>query len=127
MRRALLAMSLLLTPLTALAARWPVHLEGPVAVNVGFPIPGTVEMALRQNGTGTAIVNAAGLSQTMGVRWMINAAGQVEVLIPGLLTISGTPVNGCVAGSNTQPTPALLLGLGGTPTMTVTWNICLVP
>ncbi|HMV68201.1 MAG TPA: hypothetical protein PKA64_15245 [Myxococcota bacterium] len=127
MRRALLALMLSLAPASALAAGWPIQLAGTVVVTSNFTIPAQVEMSLRPNGTGTAVVNAAGISQTMGLRWAINPAGQVEILIPGLVTVGGTPVRGCVMGTDTQPTPSFLLPLGAGPTMTVNWNICKVP
>ena len=124
MKRFLAIAAMLAAPVSAFA--FPVDVSGTVDVTAGINLVADFDATLLANHTMTGTLTVFGIAQNFNGTWRNSPRG-VVLTVPNLITIGGQPVNGCITGSNNQPTPAILIGLGAAPRMNAVWDVCAVP
>jgi hypothetical protein len=124
MKRFLALAAMLVAPVSAFA--FPVDVSGTVDVTAGINLVADFDATLLANHTMSGTLTVFGFPQAFNGTWRNSPRG-VVLTVPNLITIGGQPVNGCITGANNQPTPAILLGFGATPTMRAVWDVCAVP
>lgn len=124
MKRFLAIAAMLAAPVSAFA--FPVDVAGTVDVTAGINLVADFDATLAANHTMSGTLTVFGIAQNFNGTWRNTPRG-VVLTVPGLITIGGQPVNGCITGANNQATPPVLIGLGATPTMRAVWDVCVVP